>query len=156
MCRLYWNVGSAIALHISRIVKPCRAAVLVGSGNNGGDGFAVAHNLRKRGFSPLIVLVGSAPKTDLAIDCFNEYKPDYEAVLSYPDQPETVLNELGSCGIIIDCVYGTGFHGELASPGQKALLLLQRERRPCASRPTLLPAVTQPTGTPMNTRFVRI
>ena len=30
------NVGSAIALHISRIVKPCRAAVLVGSGNNGG------------------------------------------------------------------------------------------------------------------------
>ena len=36
------NVGSAIALHISRIVKPCRAAVLVGSGNNGGDGFAVA------------------------------------------------------------------------------------------------------------------
>lgn len=110
------NVGSAIALHISRIVKPCRAAVLVGSGNNGGDGFAVAHNLRKRGFSPLIVLVGSAPKTDLAIDCFNEYKPDYEAVLSYPDQPETVLSELGSCGIIIDCVYGTGFHGELAPP----------------------------------------
>lgn len=110
------NVGSAIALHISRIVKPCRAAVLVGSGNNGGDGFAVAHNLRKRGFSPLIVLVASAPKTDLAIDCFNEYKPDYEAVLSYPDQPETVLSELGSCGIIIDCVYGTGFHGELAPP----------------------------------------
>ena len=46
------NVGSAIALHISRIVKPCRAAVLVGSGNNGGDGFAVAHNLRKRLLPP--------------------------------------------------------------------------------------------------------
>lgn len=27
-----------------------------------------------------------------------------------------MLSELGSCGIIIDCVYGTGFHGELAPP----------------------------------------
>ena len=50
-----------------------------GSGNNGGDGFAVAHNLRKRGFSPLIVLVGSAPKTDLAIDCFMAKAVDSEA-----------------------------------------------------------------------------
>ena len=149
------NVGSAIALHISRIVKPCRAAVLVGSGNNGGDGFAVAHNLRKRGFSPLIVLVGSAPKTDLAIDCFNEYKPDYEAVLSYPDQPETVLSELGSCGIIIDCVYGTGFHGELA-PRSEGSSPTATGAPPCASLPTSLLAVTQPTGTPMNTRSVRI
>jgi curved DNA-binding protein CbpA len=60
-----------------------------GSGNNGGDGFAVAHNLRKRGFSPLIVLVGSAPKTDLAIDCFNEYKPDF--VLSCEDRRSNSL-----------------------------------------------------------------
>ena len=60
------NVGSAVALHISRIAKPCRTAVLVGSGNNGGDGFALAHNLRKRGFTPVIIMTGSAPKTDLA------------------------------------------------------------------------------------------
>ncbi len=107
------NVGSAVSRHISRIVKPCRAAVLVGSGNNGGDGFALAHNLRKRGFTPVIIMTGSAPKTDLAKNCFEEYKADHEAVLSYPDEPQKVLSEIASCGVIADCVYGTGFHGEL-------------------------------------------
>ena len=107
------NVGSAIARHISRIAKPCRTAVLVGSGNNGGDGFALAHNLRKRGFTPTIIMTGASPKTDLAKECFEEYRADYESVLSYPDEPESVLAEIAKCGVIADCVYGTGFHGEL-------------------------------------------
>ena len=42
------NVGSAVALHISRIAKPCHTAVLVGSGNNGGDGVALAQNPQHR------------------------------------------------------------------------------------------------------------
>ena len=56
------NVGSAIALHISRIVKPCRAAVLVGSGNNGGDGVACARFLKERGCEVRAFLCGNEEK----------------------------------------------------------------------------------------------
>ena len=123
------NVGSAIARHISRIAKPCRTAVLVGSGNNGGDGFALAHNLRKRGFTPTIIMTGASPKTDLAKECFEEYRADYERVLSYPDEPESVLAEIAKCGVIADCVYGTGFHGKLNDEGLVAVYLMNSMRK---------------------------
>ena len=64
------NVGSAIAGRISRLVKPCVCAILAGSGNNGGDGFALAHCLKKRGFTVNVILVGSLPKTELAKECY--------------------------------------------------------------------------------------
>ena len=107
------NVGSAIAGRISRLVKPCVCAILAGSGNNGGDGFALAHCLKKRGFTVNVILVGSLPKTELAKECYEEYKSDFSSVISYPDEPQKALEAVSGASVIADCVYGTGFHGEL-------------------------------------------
>lgn len=53
------NAGRAIADEIAVRFKPCKAAVLCGPGNNGGDGFVVARLLAGRGFDVRLSLLGA-------------------------------------------------------------------------------------------------
>ena len=44
-----------------------RVAIVMGSGNNGGDGFVVARLLHDRGYKVTVILVDGEPKTQDAI-----------------------------------------------------------------------------------------
>ncbi|MDH5857071.1 NAD(P)H-hydrate dehydratase [Lampropedia aestuarii] len=48
---LMQRAAQAVAMAIQRRWQPCRIAVLCGPGNNGGDGYVVAHLLRQQGWS---------------------------------------------------------------------------------------------------------
>ena len=75
-------------------------AVVCGSGNNGGDGYCAARILAKKGFS---------------VDVFEAFPPKtVECQLENARCRTPRINTLKKgYGLVIDCLYGTGFHGTL-------------------------------------------
>lgn len=105
------NAGEALAdcvytLASSDSAEPVRAAVLCGSGNNGGDGFVCARQLEENGLTVTVYLLGE-PKTDLAKRAFT--------LCEGMDIRRETDDEVYKADFIIDCVFGTGFHGELST-----------------------------------------
>lgn len=84
---------------------------LCGNGNNAGDCFVAARRLKKWKIDSEVFMLCGEPKTELA-------KLNFERMKDIPiiyDEKETldILNEKYSSSIIVDGVFGTGFHGEL-------------------------------------------
>lgn len=88
--------------------------VFCGKGNNGGDGFVVARHLSLQGFAVSVVLVEGSPTTHDAI-ANDRLLPNGIERISVQSFLETRLEAfpMGFSGIIVDAIYGTGFHGEL-------------------------------------------
>lgn len=94
------NAGTAAFREISERGLPSKAAVYCGTGNNGGDGFVIARLLRDAGVSVTIALPGGSPKT-----------PD--AITNFGLVSDIPVSEKPDGDIIVDAIYGTGFHGSL-------------------------------------------
>ena len=120
------NAGSAVAKSIIENNAPCLAAVMCGAGNNGGDGFVIAKLLEERGFKVRVILVNGEPRTDCAREHFG--KMNKENVHSLADEKARCTAFVQNSQIVIDCVFGTGFHGEL--PEHAAELLTAANNRP--------------------------
>ncbi len=101
------NAGDALAKNIIDITKSRNDSILIlcGNGNNGGDGFVCAAILYKMGYDIKICLVCKEPKTILAKNALENVPK--EIICEYH-------NELvESSDIIVDCIFGTGFHRKL-------------------------------------------
>lgn len=120
------NAGSAVARSIIENNAPCLVAVMCGAGNNGGDGFVIAKLLAERGFKVRVVLVNGEPRTDCAREHF--VKLNKENVHSLADEKTRCTAFVQNAQIVVDCVFGTGFHGEL--PEHAAELLTAANNRP--------------------------
>lgn len=90
-------------------------ALLCGSGNNGGDGAELAFLLREQGALPVVIFTDKAPETDTARACIGRHSAELEKVF-VSDNIGAALKILGTAEVIVDCVFGTGFHGELPAP----------------------------------------
>lgn len=109
------NAGEACFARISKIlggVEDKTFVVLAGRGNNGGDGIVIANSLTEARASVILVFVQDLPKSDTARQCYSMYEKVVKSTL-YVHRKDVVKRALGSCDAIIDCVFGTGFHGEL-------------------------------------------
>lgn len=84
-----------------------RIAIVCGSGNNGGDGYALAEILCDRGFSPVLLRTSERLSEDGAIYYKNCLKKGVGEV--FCDE----YTDLSDYDIIVDCILGTGFSGEL-------------------------------------------
>ncbi|MCI2063241.1 MAG: NAD(P)H-hydrate epimerase [Eubacteriaceae bacterium] len=115
------NAGKAaagIAIFICpSILSGGTTYVFAGSGNNAGDGFVLARILKQKGADVKVVLVSGEPKTTDAITNFKLLKKmDIEVLVGVPDMIRADL--------IVDALYGTGFHGEMRSEGAAAVELI--------------------------------
>ncbi|MDR0986908.1 MAG: NAD(P)H-hydrate dehydratase [Ruminococcus sp.] len=91
--------------------------VLIGSGNNGGDGLTAAKNLAETGFPVYAVMVDGKPKTDLAKAAFETVKTIPEIkILDDAGELSEIYRVIASAPVIIDCVYGTGYNPSKAMP----------------------------------------
>ena len=83
-----------------------RTAFVCGSGNNGGDGFALACILRRRGFNCTLFTVSTRLSADSA------HYAGLAKELGVPVRPFEP-GCLSGFDTVVDCLLGTGFAGEL-------------------------------------------
>lgn len=103
------NAGTRCAEFIADVVpENARILVMCGSGNNGGDGFVITRLLRDQGRDVSVLLAAGMPKTPDAEKNFS-LLPRGTSVYSY----ETRADAFRMVDCVVDCIYGTGFHGEL-------------------------------------------
>lgn len=101
----------AIIRHIGKIAYK-RFAILCGSGNNGGDGVELAALLMEQGGDVTVLLTDKLPETDVARICMEQHR-EKPVTLSCEQDPDAAKELLNRVEVIVDCVFGTGFHGKL-------------------------------------------
>lgn len=107
---MMFNAGKACAERIREICDPCRAVILCGNGNNGGDGFVIAKLLYEYGFKVRVILVNGNPRTE----CAKKYYKDLpHGMVITPNEEERCERFIATADIAVDCIFGTGFHGML-------------------------------------------
>lgn len=109
------NAGAAAAEQIFRLAMEHDISdgvlVFCGKGNNGGDGFVIARCLADAGIKVSVILADGEPVTELAGKKYCAL--DGCDVMSLTDNIDEAFRLFSSCAVIVDAVYGTGFHGEL-------------------------------------------
>lgn len=81
--------------------------IIAGKGNNGGDGIVCASLLAEYGFDVTVLFVYGIPSSPLALEVYNHM----DGRVKKTSVTESV--DFFRYDIIVDCVFGTGFHGEL-------------------------------------------
>lgn len=94
-------------------------SVFCGKGNNGGDGLVVARHAAKDNKKVYVVLAEGEPVTEDARTNY-EKLPESVKIYKIEDFDENVLLKNNHKLVVVDALYGTGFHGELRESGRKA------------------------------------
>ena len=89
--------------------------VVCGKGNNAGDGFVVALLLQEAGIPCEILLVSDSFSED------GRYYFDRCAGSGIPYRPYDGSEPLDGVGSLLDCLFGTGFSGEVRPPFDRVI-----------------------------------
>jgi YjeF N-terminal domain protein len=99
-----WNIGD-------------RVLILAGSGNNAGDGYIVADLLNIEGIETEILLIKDKFSEDGRYYFNRCLQKDIKyTVLDENTDYNTLREKFDSYDYILDCIYGTGFRGEVREP----------------------------------------
>ncbi len=101
-----------------------KCAVICGRGNNGGDGLVLARYAVKAGADVTVIFADEYPKTEIAEKNLEIIKSENIPVLSYDFNTSAVEKKFDDVDIIIDAVYGTGFHGKLTKENKNLFKLI--------------------------------
>ena len=145
------TAGSAIVRAIERHYPTCqRIGIFAGKGNNGGDGIVIARQLAHIGRDVRLFLVSppdsftgeaqinlqiakrltasfglqAAPKSGLRID---------EILTDAALEPDTSLNHIASCDLLVDAIFGTGLRGTVRDPIATVINAINRLPTPTLS-----------------------
>lgn len=92
-----------------------RIAIVAGGGNNGGDGYALAGILAKKGIPSTVIQASDKMSED------GKYYCDIAKELSVEMIPFTEETDLKAYDVIVDCILGTGFTGEVRGTARNAI-----------------------------------
>lgn len=130
--QLMSTAGASVAHEIIRQFKPCPVLFLCGPGNNGGDGFITAQQMKKEGWAVRVACMvkRTALKGDAALAA-QKWEGEVESLNSNLSVHQT--------GLIVDAIFGTGFDRTLAP---ELIILFDKIR----TRKIPVIAVDVPTG----------
>src|SRR4051794_27979311 len=128
------GVGLArLTAELARPGKPIR--IVVGKGNNGGDGLVVARLLRDEGREVDVLITGDPA------DLKGDTRANLERLPGPGPEPFDPA-KLGGSGAIVDAMLGTGFEGEPREPVKGAIAAINQQ----ASQGTSVIACDVPSG----------
>jgi NAD(P)H-hydrate epimerase len=94
------RAGEAVADIICKKYQSCRTLVLCGPGNNGGDGFIVAENLRDKGWN--VTVAAMRPVRDMSGDAV-------KAAVKWRGETAALADvSFEECDLVVDALFGTG------------------------------------------------
>ncbi|MBN3033587.1 MAG: NAD(P)H-hydrate epimerase [Candidatus Saganbacteria bacterium] len=107
-------------------------AVVCGTGNNGGDGFAAARHLLNAGREIKVFVIGE--KTKLK----NDAKINLDALVKMLEKVRWVstakgLKDIAQAGLIVDALFGIGLNTPVAGLYRKAIEMINRSKIPVVS-----------------------
>ncbi|TFH33305.1 MAG: NAD(P)H-hydrate epimerase, partial [Anaerolineales bacterium] len=141
------NAGKAVAEHVLSVWPEAarwRILILVGTGNNGGDGLVAGHYLAASGAEVSYYLVEARPDDDPNLQRVRE--KDAMVAVAGTDSGGRGLNKLvETCNLLIDAMLGTGFKLPLREEAQ-ALLKRVGQRRALRERRLPVVAIDCPSG----------
>ena len=150
------NAGLAVARTVRRLMRDGlvgkRVAVLVGPGNNGGDGLVAARHLAEWGADVLAVFVAKRPQDDP--NTVSAQSAGVQSVVfDDPDDAARLRRVLNSAEIALDAVLGTGRRRPLEGLPRDVLTALEeaRVRRASTSTPLRVVALDLPSGVDADT-----
>ena len=117
------RAGTGLARLTATVARPGPVRVVVGKGNNGGDGLVVARLLREDGLEVDVLAV--APPTELGGDA----RVNLDRLPGAPPEPLDPAGLEGS-GVIVDAVLGTGFEGSPREPVASAIAAINAADAP--------------------------
>ncbi|MEK6677298.1 MAG: NAD(P)H-hydrate epimerase [Planctomycetota bacterium] len=114
------NAGRNAAVLLSdRYGRHEKAAILCGTGNNGGDGCVIARHLHNGGWDVRLLVIGEL--STMTSDMLTNYRI-VEAmglqiiVTTHVDHLRSWTNSILSDEIVVDAMLGTGFRGQVRRP----------------------------------------
>lgn len=99
-----------------------QTAILAGSGNNGGDGYALAEILAKQGIACTVYRVSDRFSSD------GQFYHDRAVACGVPVKEFTGQEDLSSYDILVDCLLGTGFSGPVRGKFRQAIEAINRAK----------------------------
>lgn len=90
-------------------IKSKKVSVICGNGKNAGDGFVIAKELLKFGAEPEIVFADKKPEIEEPLMYYNDALSVGVKAVDFSD---CTLDGV----LIVDCIFGIGFHGEPREP----------------------------------------
>jgi hydroxyethylthiazole kinase-like uncharacterized protein yjeF len=103
------------------------ALVLVGKGNNGGDGYVVARLLLRHGFTVQVWQLLESEEFSLAKHQRRRYETCGGKVIDRREQEKDLPKE----GIVIDAIFGTGFTGSPPALVEEVIRAVNSSSLPC-------------------------
>ncbi len=122
------NAGRSAALVLERIFARGSVVVFAGSGNNGGDGLALARALAGWG-RPVTVVRASAKAPDARL----LHKWPLPALDADAEGAREIARAAATAGVLVDAVLGTGISGAPRTPQARILEGMNRAARPLVS-----------------------
>jgi len=116
------NAGAGCVRALSDHSMERPAAILCGTGNNGGDGFVIARHLKNRNVNVSVLLLGDPAKIvgDAKTNFEILRKMDTSIVQVEPDWDaakfQSVIEKVSDHPLVVDAMLGTGATGPLRNP----------------------------------------
>lgn len=133
--RLMENAGTAVVKNIRDryTIENLRVLVVCGKGNNGGDGFVIARRLLRGGAKVAVALTDGEPVSPCAQAMLDYVEALSIRILDCSTQMDLIRSVVSASDLIVDAVYGIGFHGDLSSAMRDIFDCINRADAPVVS-----------------------